>query len=375
MKFTADLKQLISIHTAVNGVTRDNPVSQTTNYVLLEVNASGDILTLMATDRENAIKSQCPVTKGEAGSIAILSKDFIGDLRSLAQKYTTVTVETKNDTSVTIKSGHSRKTRPGLQKNTFPDYPDLTTHETKVTLLQKELLQIFKLLLHTISDAGNSSECGTYVIITPDYLEFIGTNRHKLAKIHRHIANPNVTKEYNVIINKRSLELINRHLCNSPNDTIEITLHSDRLISFHDQKHTLACLLLNPPYLSYDIVLSSPTVFNLDIDREEVIKCINIGGTSADTTLLSKWAFEEDTLIISSQDSQRGESSDEIIVTYNEPQSFAIGINSKFILDIITQLNNTNINIAFGTPLTPVLLNTEEDDLHVTYALMPMRLL
>ena len=74
---------------------------------------------------------------------------------------------------------------------------------------------------------------------------------------------------------------------------------------------------------------------------------------------------------ISSVDSESGLATEDIITEYSGNQ-MEVGFNSKYILEMINNLEDDNITLSFNDTSSPVIA-TEQSNPDLIYVLMPMR--
>src|SRR5690606_20288120 len=84
-----------------------------------------------------------------------------------------------------------------------------------------------------------------------------------------------------------------------------------------------------------------------------------------------KLAVTDGNLELSVTNPDHGTASEEIAVAF-EPESFEIGFNARYLLDIIAQIRTDNAVFLFNDSGSPTLVR-EEGESRALYVLMPMR--
>ena len=81
--------------------------------------------------------------------------------------------------------------------------------------------------------------------------------------------------------------------------------------------------------------------------------------------------MSKNNLTLSVTSPEAGTAIEEITVSFND-EDFEIGFNSKYLLDITSQLSGKSVKFLFSEPSSPCLI-LDPDDEATLYVLMPMR--
>ena len=92
---------------------------------------------------------------------------------------------------------------------------------------------------------------------------------------------------------------------------------------------------------------------------------------SKEKTNAVKMQLEEGRLILSTNNPEVGEASEELAVDY-KGDSVAIGFNSRYLMDVLSAMDRQTIALELNDALSPCLI-TEEGDEHYKCVVMPMR--
>ena len=85
----------------------------------------------------------------------------------------------------------------------------------------------------------------------------------------------------------------------------------------------------------------------------------------------TKLKLEKDRLILSTNNPEVGEASEELAVDY-KGEGVAIGFNSRYLMDVLSAMDRQTIALELNDSLSPCLI-TEEGDEHYKCVVMPMR--
>jgi DNA polymerase-3 subunit beta len=92
---------------------------------------------------------------------------------------------------------------------------------------------------------------------------------------------------------------------------------------------------------------------------------------SKEKTNAVKMQLEKNTLILSTNNPEVGEASEELSVEYSG-EAITIGFNSRYLMDALSAMDRAGISLELNDPLSPCLI-TEEGDEHYKCVVMPMR--
>ncbi len=92
---------------------------------------------------------------------------------------------------------------------------------------------------------------------------------------------------------------------------------------------------------------------------------------SKEKTNAVKLQLEKDTLILSTNNPEVGEASEELSIDY-KGEGITIGFNSRYLMDVLMAMDRQNITLELNDPLSPCLIK-EEGDENYKCVVMPMR--
>ena len=92
---------------------------------------------------------------------------------------------------------------------------------------------------------------------------------------------------------------------------------------------------------------------------------------SKEKTNAVKVQLEKNRLVLSTNNPEIGEASEELAVAYTG-EDLAIGFNSRYLMDVLTAMDKQNISLELSDPLSPCLIKEEGDD-NYKCVVMPMR--
>jgi len=332
----------ILIHTAPFLEKKDT--SQITSHVYL--NAINSQLTIKATDYEigflvttNNVKIQ------QDGSITANGKKFLDIVRIL--KDGDIKLEVKNDI-LHISQGHSNFKLPTFSYNEFPEFPSYEG-KARISIESHTLIESLKKITPAIDTNNPKFELnGALIDIHNEHINFASTDTRRLAVVN--IKNQSDT-ELSIIIPKKAIIEIQKLFF----DNIELYYDDTNLI-IHSQQYTFFTKLINGKFPEYSRIIPKEIKNNLILPKALMIDAIKqITTISSDL----KITFLNDIITFESLSDDNIEAKTEISITTNFSEPFSIAINSKYLLDFLNSINNSEFNIGLNEGNLPFILSDE----------------
>jgi len=318
--------------------------SQITSHVYL--NASNNNLTLKATDYEigfNVNTSNINIIQD--GSITANGKKFLDIVRIL--KDGDINLEVKNDT-LHISQDHSNFKLPTFSYNEFPEFPSYE-NKSRITIDSHTLIESLKKITPSIDTNNPKFELnGALIDISHDFINFASTDTRRLAVVN---INNNSENELSIIIPKKAIVEIQKLFF----DNIELYYDDTNLI-IHSEQYTFFTKLINGKFPDYSRIIPKEITHSLILPKAIMIDSIKqITTISTDI----KITFLNDVITFESLSDDNIEAKTEIgyKTGFNEP--FSLAINSKYLLDFLNSINNSEFTIGLNEGNLPFILNDE----------------
>jgi DNA polymerase-3 subunit beta len=157
--------------------------------------------------------------------------------------------------------------------------------------------------------------------------------------------------------------------------TIEFNT-SNAIFTFNDI--TLICRLIDGKYPNYEAVIPKENPNVLTIDRQQFLSSIKrVSIFSNKTTHQIKLKIAGSELLLSAEDLDFSNAASERLTCQYDGDDMEIGFNSRFIMDMLSNLDTTEIRLAMSIPsraglLMPNLPENQEED--ILMLVMPVML-
>jgi len=338
--------------------------------ILLE--AKENCLILSATDMDISITDKLNCNIIEEGSTTVAAQTLYDIIRKLPES-TDIEIISNNGKLMTIRAGKSKFSLGCLPKEDFPiiEIGDL---ENELKIDSKQLLKLIDKTRFAVSNEETRYFLnGIYFHKILDdkrcSLSLVATDGHRLAKFDFDLKD-NSNEMPGVIIPKKTVNELYKILSDY-DGVVKINLNSNKIVFFINQSILISKLIDGSfpdykrviPNENNNILLVNRMTFSMAVDRVSTI--------TSDKAPIIKFKLLKNLMNISSVNSENGTATEDIVIKYNGDE-IEIGFNSKYILDIITNLEDEEIKLNFKDGLSPVTA-TEESNPELIYVLMPMR--
>jgi len=318
--------------------------SQITSHIYL--NASNSTLTLKATDYEiGFLVTTKNVNIEKEGSITANGKKFLDIVKIL--KDGNINLEVKNDI-LHISQGHSNFKLPTFSYNQFPEFPSYEG-KSRISIESHTLIESLKKITPAIDNNNPKFELnGALMDITKHAINFASTDTRRLAVVTVKNESEN---EVNIIIPRKAIVEIQKLFF----DNIELYYDDTNLI-IHSEQYTFFTKLINGKFPEYSRIIPKEIKTNLVLPKAVMIDSIKqITTISSDV----KITFLNDVITFESLSDDNIEAKTEIGHTTGFSQPFSLAINSRYLLDFLNSINNSEFTIGLNEGNLPFTLSDE----------------
>jgi len=370
MKFIVSSKQLLKQLQILGGVINNNNTLPILDNFLFEL--SEKQLKISASDLETTMSTTIEVEGDTNGTVAINARLLLDTLKTFPEQPLTFVVEENN--TIEISSDSGKYALAYADGKEFPKAIELDSPNT--TTLKGDILATA--IAKTIFASGNDDlrpvMSGVFFQFSTEGLTFVATDAHKLVKYVRNDVAANEVSEF--IMPKKPLNLLKNILSGTENDlTIEYNESNAR---FTFENTILICRLIDGKYPNYEAVIPKENPNKLTLDRGSFLNSVKrVSIFSSKTTHQIRLKMAGTELNISAEDIDFSNKADERLQCNYEGDDMQIGFNSRFLLEMLMNLNSNEILLEMSLPnragiLTPI--DGLEEGEHITMLVMPVML-
>jgi len=350
-------------------VERRNTIPILSN-ILLE--ADGNQLRLTATDLELSMVETLPASVSQPGATTVLAHTFFEIVRKLPDG-AQIELNSVDADTMAISAGRSNFKLSCLPKEDFPVMTDgEMPHQFGIGP------DTLKRLIETTRFAMSTEETRHYLngiylhLVEEDgktLLRAVSTDGHRLAKVD--VPCPAGAEDIpSVILPRKAVGEISK-LADSAEDLITIGL-SESKIRMTAANATMTSKLIDAAYPDYQRVIPKENDIALSVGRDEILAGVErVATLASDKTRAVKLHASGSTLKLLVSNPDAGSAEEELEVDFGgEP--LEVGFNSRYLTDILGQVDGETIEIRFADANAPTLMHDPSDD-GVLFVLMPMR--
>ena len=313
----------------------------------------GNDLTITTSDLEVTTIVKLEVESVENGTIAVPHSTLLNLLKTFNNE--TITLSALNNTlTITASSGEYQLAYDDA--NDYPSTPNVNEQGTEInsTDLQQS---ISKVLFATANDDLRPTLSGVYF----DNGFIVATDAHKLVKVESSING-------NFILPKKASQQLKNLLPKDTNVTLQYN-QTNALFSFDNI--TIITRLIDSKYPNYEAVIPKENPNRLSINRQEFISVLKrmevFANKQTNQIRLDLSDFE---VFISSEDVDYRSRAKETLDAVYSGEPMAIGVNAKFLVEMLNSLNCEAIYLDMSEPNQAILINGEEGVLELIMPIM-----
>ena len=352
----------------VNIVLKAVPVKSTMPILeCLIIEASENVIKLIANDMELAIETIVKGTIIEKGTVALNAKVFSEIVRRLPENEVKITTDTNFMTEIICeKAKFSISGRSGEE---FPSLPNIEK-ENPVVISQFTLKEIIRQTVFSISDnESNKIMTGELFEIKNNELRVISLDGHRISI--RRITMKDSYDDRKIIVPGKALNEIIKILSGEASSLVNIYFTEKHALFEFDDTVVLT-RLIEGEYYRIDQMLSSDYETKVTINKKELQNCIERA------SLLIRETDKKPIIIdIKNNDFELkintaiGSMNEEIDITM-EGKDIVIGFNPKFLLDALRVIDDETVDIYLINAKAPCFIRDKEQS--YIYLILPVNI-
>lgn len=372
MKFIITSTELLKCLQTVSGVLASNNTLPILDNFLFELDGS-NMLTISASDLETTIISKIDVISEETGSIAVPARLMLDYLKTLPEQPLTFTID-EDTMGVEISSSFGKSKNAGFPADEFPKVPEMK-EPSSVTVSSDLLAEaIHKVLFATGNDDLRPVMSGMYFEFSTENLRFVATDAHKLVRYTR--TDVKADKTATLIVPKKPLNLLKGMLSSTASE-VKMEYDNNNLKLKFDNTVVIA-RLIDGKYPNYEAVIPKDNPSVMLVDRTALLGSIRrVSIFSNKTTHQVRLRISGSELSISAEDLDFANEANERLTCSYEGEDMEIGFNSRFMIEMLTNLDANDVELHLSAPnRAGILVPAEPDnaDEDVLMLVMPVML-
>ncbi len=366
MKATIERATLLRGLSHVQSVVERRNTIPILSNVLIEASAEGS-LRLMATDLDLQIDETVPAAVDQAGATTVSAHTLFDIARKLPEGSQ---VElTAAEGKIKINAGRAKFELGTLPRDDFP-----VIAEGELPTVFELPAEILKQIIDKTRFAISTEETryylnGIFLHVADDTLKAAATDGHRLARVT--VARPDGAESMPDVIVPRKCVAELRKLLDEVDGSVGVSLSGSK-IRFDLGAAILTSKLIDGTFPDYSRVIPTGNDKILKIDPKSFMEGVDRVSTIAtEKTRAVKMALDRDRITLSVTSPDNGTAAEDVPGDY-AAQPFEIGFNSRYLMDILGQVEGDLVEVHLADAAAPTLIR-ENDKSPALYVLMPMR--
>ena len=370
MKFIVTKNNILKSLSHLQSIVEKKNTLPILSNILIE--AKENNLILSSTDMDISITDKVNCNVLEKGSTTINAHTIYDIIRKLPET-SEIEVISNDGKLLTLRSGSSRFSLSCLPKE---DYPIIEVEDigNKIKIDSQSLLKLIDKTKFAISNEETRYFLnGLYFSLSKkneeNFITIVGTDGHRLAKLD--YKNKDLKEEVpGVIIPKKTINELSKLLSDYSGE-IEININTNKILFFIDDS-VLISKLIDGNFPDYKKVIPVDNSNILRVNRTELSSAVDRVSTVAnEKSPVVKFKLLKNLLNMTTASNESGTATEDIVTNYDGVE-IEIGFNSKYILEMINNLEDDEIILTLKDNSSPITA-TEKSNPDLIYVLMPMR--
>jgi DNA polymerase-3 subunit beta len=370
MKFIVSSTRLLKELQTIAGIIQTNNTLPILDNFLFTLDDNE--LVVSATDLETSMSVTLAVNGEGKGLLALPARILLDTLKTFPEQPLTFVVD-DNKTSVELSSDYGKYALSCLDGNDFPKFPEVEDASTANLPATSLAEAIQKTIFATGNDDLRPVMSGVFFQFSSESLIFVATDAHKLVRYKRTDLSSDNTAEF--IMPKKPLNLLRQSLLTA--DEVKVT-YNETNAQFEYGNVVLSCRLIDGRYPNYEAVIPRENPNKLLIDRVALLTSIKrVAIFSNKTTHQIRLKLAGNELNISAEDLDFANRAHERLSCDYEGSDMEIGFNSRFIIEMLSNLESDVVRMDMSAPNKAGLImpaDTTEEGEDLLMLVMPVML-
>jgi DNA polymerase III subunit beta len=371
MQFVVKRDILLKSLNFVQGVVeKKNTLPILSNVLLL---LKDNKLSIVATDLDiifyDEISDVKIINEGSTTTSAAILYDILRKISSNSD----LNFDLKSENKLSLKSENSDFNLLCLPTDNFPSFADEFEGKEIALNNNKFLSLLNKTRISISNDDTRHYLNGIFLHLTEahgrNFLTGVATDSHRLSSSSLEIEN---SADFSPLILPRKTVF---QLCSLLSETSEqLTMQSsDNKIKFSLGKMKLISKVIDGKFPDYKKVVPTSNDKTLIVSSKDFISSIErVASVSLDRKEGVKLVINKDAIQLSVNSANSGEGNEKIKAKYDS-DSMSISFNSKYLVDIASEVEDKNLKVNLKDSVSPVLIE-DASDKNSYYVIMPMKI-
>ena len=325
-----------------------------------------------ATDYDLSVITHIDAQVEEPGKFTLPAKKF-GEIVSRLQG-DLVKFEL-NGSTVTITCKNSKFDIIGISASEFPQVEENISEEDSIEIDSKPFVKAIRQVVSAAASyETNNLLSGVLCEVNKNILEVAATDGNRLARVREVITNNSADDEniFGMLVSSKVLGELSKIALLVDSDNIKISKEQKKVVITID-KTKIVTRLMQGQFPKYNQLIPQSFPKEAKVDRNSLIAALErVAVMVSEKNSMIKFEFVDNTLRLSGNSPEAGNSQDEIDIKYSG-EALAIAFNYKFILEFLKIVESDEISVQLNTSLSATVFAPCTDEDYI-YLVMPVQL-
>ena len=374
MEITVTKTDLLKELTATQGVVERKTTIPILSNFLFE--ASGDRLSITATDLDLSLRTSAPAKVKKEGSCTVPARKLYDYVKLLGDGE--ISLKLLENHWVQIRSGRSNTKMVGMARANFPALPQFPA-ESAIQIPAGVLRNLIAKTIFAISNEESRYTLnGALLVLKPESITMVATDGHRLAHIEHANSKFPVSGEMRVLVPKKAMSELNTLLGVTEDSATPVEFAKDEsTLFFRIGGRLLTSRQLTGQFPNYEAVLPRDNNKSVTVHCDDLSGAIQRVAQFADERSNAiRMRLGKNELKISSSNTETGESEDSLETAYAGDE-IVIGFNSQYLLEFLKVVSSGDVRFEFKDAQSAGQLRPDEapdSEYKYRYIVMPMRI-
>ena len=371
MQFIVKRDALLKSLNFVQGIVEKKNTLPILSNVLLQL--KNDKLSIIATDLDIVFHDEINEVKIQKEGSTTTSAAILYDILRKISPNSDLNFELKTENKLSLKSDNSDFNLLCLPTDNFPTFTD-EFHESEILLNNNKFLKLLNKTKIAISNDDTRHYLnGIYLHLTEahgrNFLTGVSTDSHRLSSSSIEVES--ISNFSPIILPRKTVY----QLCSLLTETNDkLSMHtSENKVKFTLGKIQLISKVIDGKFPDYKKVVPSDNQKSLVVSSKDFINSIErVTSISLDRKEGIKLAVNKENVQLSVNSANSGDGNEIIKADFNS-DSLSISFNSKYLIEIASEVEDKNLKMNLKDSISPVLIE-DASDKNSYYVIMPMKI-
>ena len=357
------------LNKALANVSHSVPVRSTSNIlegILIE--ADNNIMKLTSTDTNITIESSINVQCSEKCEFVVPAKLFTAIVNKLPEEDMMIDFNSES-VKISIRCGGSNSELICFRADEFPRIK-LTEGEHVIYLSKEDVKKLIRKTAFSAStDDFNGILTGVLLEIKEGKMKMVGVDPYRIATYKIDVENDN---KISVVIPAKLINETAKIISDDGEDKMSFEITGNKVILKFDNNKVIINTF-SGKFIDYERILNKTGNINVRVKRVDLLKSTERASllASVQNNNLIRFNIDKDLIIIKSLNEEGN--IEEKVEIINDGESLNIGLNSKYLKDALSVIEDEEIIMNFKDSVSPCVIKPLKGDKY-TYLILPIRM-